>query len=139
MAEINKISIFSDVSGNSKKALVDSQRRIVISDKNSEIISGIVEAVPGGVETTIVSYTVPSGKKFKLCSWSGSGTADAKFILYINGAKKMTLRNSVAFPNVNKEFVNPIEVLSGITIAIKVWHSEVSTEEFSALIEGYLE
>lgn len=144
MAEINKISAFSDASNNPKKALVDSQRRVVvvvdtpILQQAAGIIEGQVDAVPSGVETTIVSFTVPTGYRYRLTGWSATGTADGRFKLYINGTRKMTARNSVAIPNVGKSFSNPIEVLAGVTVSVKVWHSEAAVQEFSAALEGYL-
>jgi hypothetical protein len=146
MAEINKINVFSDVANNTKKALVDSNRRVVvvidspitISQAPAGFISNSSGAIPKDAEFTIVSYVVPALKKFRLTGFTGSGSADGLYKLYINLVQKMELRSSAASPNVGKTFSAPMEFNDGDIIALKVIHRHGSVQTFFGDFEGYL-
>ena len=142
MGEINQYYVFSDSSGLPQEALIDSQRRVVvfidgISQQPSFIIEGTNGAVPQSVETTLVSYTVPAGKTFRVTAITGSGEANGVFKLYVDSVRKLTLRNSAAAPNVQRTYRNPLEVSEGKTVAFKVTHTRPQVQEFNATLEGY--
>lgn len=61
---------------------------------------GSATLVPYNTETTVVSYTVPTGKTFYLVGFIGSGDINGRFYLYLNGVLKFVLRSTVASLNV---------------------------------------
>jgi hypothetical protein len=143
MAEINKILVYSDASGNPQEALVDSQRRVVvfidgISQQPSFVIEGTNNAVPQNAETTLAEYTAPIGQTFRLSAITGSGEANGIFKVYVDGVRKLTMRNSAAQPDVYRGYRNPLTVPAGKTVSIKVTHTRPQVQEFSGTVEGYL-
>ena len=146
MAEINRINVFSDATNNPQKALVDANRRVVvvvdspitISQAPAGFISNSSGAIPKDVEFTIVSYVVPALKKFRLTGFTGSGSADGLYKLYINAVQKMELRSSAANPNVGKTFSAPMEFNAADIIALAVTHRHGNLQTFFGDLEGYL-
>lgn len=97
--------------------------------------------VASGVETTIVSYTVPSGKEFFVQSILASGNADGEFKFYINGVQKLYGRTSSA----NREEKNifggavGIKTVTGDILSLTVLQVEGVPEDYEATILGFLE
>jgi hypothetical protein len=88
----------------------------------------------GGVETTIVSYTVLS--KFYLSGWSCSGRADGIFSLYIDNICQWRGRNNWCQRNLSETFDLGIPVAAGSIIKIRVIHYELTTIPFNGNIYG---
>jgi hypothetical protein len=127
MAEINKITIFKDGSGNPSYGLVDSQHRVVVTFDSAGVSSyksGNSGAVVAGVDFNVVSYTVPAGKIFTITKWEASGQAHAVFKLMHGSYIISQKRNSVAEPNVFGECGAGLDMAAGTVITIKVNHFE---------------
>lgn len=127
MATINKVSVFSDSSGVSKKALVDSQRRVVVTSSDAganSYKSGASGAVVAGIDFSVVSYTVPAGKIFTITHWEASGPAHAIFKLMHGSFVISQKRNSVAQPSIDGGLGAGLEMPAGTVIVIKVNHFE---------------
>jgi hypothetical protein len=143
MAEFNKVTVFSDESGNPKEGLVDSQRRVVVSLGGAGAIPSIpypgsTGTIGGNTETEVVSVTVGAGKKFYLTGLHGTGTADCCFRLYKNSTKLYTLRNSSAQRDVEKSWqMHPFEFAEGDVVKLTAEHKRTDTQSFEGVLEGY--
>ena len=140
MAEINKITVFSNASGIQKEALVDDQRRVVVSiDKQFPVdfVSGTSGSIAAGSFFTVVSYTVPVGKTLSITGWTATGQAAGIFTLYVDGSPKIYHRNSIAFPDVGDQFGGVKVLVAGQIIEIKVKHFELVTAIFAGTLFGY--
>jgi len=94
--------------------------------------------VPSGIETTVVSYTVPVDKTFYFIGLNASGNANGIFKLYVESDAILAGRNSVANLNVSLNYsYSPIKVASGDTISIKVLHQASVSCDFEGTILGY--
>lgn len=99
----------------------------------------IVTLVPTSVETTVVTYTVPTGKKFYFLGYNCSGNTNAIFKLYVNGNVYFASRSSTANLNAEKTFsYPPFSVNQSITVTLKVIHSNTASCDFEGTIIGYL-
>jgi hypothetical protein len=92
-------------------------------------------AVPASVETTVVTYAVPTGKRFVLLGCSASSDGDARFRLYIGSTRYATKRNNWCERNV--DFINKIAPIDeGVTITVKIIHACLTARNFEASIYG---
>jgi len=140
MAEINKVSVYSDAAGSPKSGLGDSQRRVVISIdqwlRNRPLYSGQQVDISKDTLTTIV--TVPSnGVKF-ITKIVCSGEENAKWDVYINSTWKVSKRTTDR--NVVFEFSTPLKILATEVVDVKATHhgpGQFST--FEATVFGYPE
>jgi hypothetical protein len=99
---------------------------------------GIVSLVLTGIETTVVTYTVPVGKTFYFIGLNTSGNANALYKLYVDGSVIIAGRSSVANLTLNLTYsYSPIKVVAGDTIAIKVTHQAGVSCDFEGTILGY--
>jgi len=95
--------------------------------------------VPTSSETTIVSYTVPAGKKFYFIGYNACGNTNATYKLYVDGNIYFVSRSSVANLNVEKHYSHPpFYVNQAITISLKTVHSTVASCDFEGTIIGYI-
>lgn len=97
-------------------------------------------AVPSGVETTVLSYTVPVGKTLWILGWEGWADVDAEWILKIDGVQKDGARTSIADVNVKKKdtFVPMIATQNQI-VAIRVLRqSPTMSLPFKSVLKGVL-
>ena len=98
----------------------------------------MVSLVPSGVETTVVTYTVPVDKTFYFIGLNASGNANGIFKLYVESDAILAGRNSVANLNISLNYsYSPIKVLAGDTISIKVLHQVSVSCDFEGTILGY--
>ena len=91
-------------------------------------------------ETDLVSYTVPTGKKFILTGGKGTGSSDAHYKLKIDGNTEAFYKTSY-FDRVAKFFFDNrdgVEVAAGIVIKITVEHEESASQEFYGNLFGRL-
>lgn len=142
MAEIQKTAVFSDIAGTPKKALVDSQRRVVIVNsgegQDATIYPGSTGAIAQNIETQIVAVTVGIGLTFYLTGWQGTGPIDAEFKLYKNAVRLMTRRNSASSRDVGDNFtLSPIKIDAGDMVKVTVKHTKGSTYNFDGCLIGY--
>lgn len=92
-------------------------------------------AVPVGTETTIVSYTPAVDLKLK--SITGSGEADAKFNLKIDGTTVQRRRNNWCDRNVTFDLDDiGLNVLAGQTVTMTVLSSGDTAKAFDGTIIG---
>jgi len=140
MAIINKVSVFSDSTGASKKALVDSQRRIVISTSGvaGKFIYGEQATIPKDVESTVVNYTVPTAKVFYIEGWRASGQASGRYTLYVDATKIIRERSSGAGRSVVDNLPNSKQVVAGEVIALKSVHVKLNITFSPLYIRGTL-
>lgn len=101
---------------------------------------GSVTLVPSDSETTITSYTIPSGKTFYFLGFIGQGDIHGIFRLYHEGTAKLSGRTSVAVPTVQVAFPYSIfSATAGETIYVKITHSASGLlGGFEATILGYI-
>lgn len=83
----------------------------------------VVTLVSANIETTVASYTVPSGS-FQCVGFSAQGDVGTSYYrLYIDGSAQLSARSSVAFPSASASFqaATPA-VAAGETIRLSVVH-----------------
>lgn len=93
-----------------------------------------------GVETTLVSYTVPVGRTFKVKTVVVSGDADGEFALYIDTEKVMIVRNNPAERTVQIDNLEDVQATAGEIVYIKaenVSHRQNSQKFDATLTGGY--
>lgn len=115
-------------------------RPIVPNYPGDQVVSfNIATLVPSGIETTVVTYTVPSSKTFYFIGLVASGNTNALFKLYSNSTALLGGRSSVANLTLHINYAfSPIQVAEGDTISIKTTHQAGTTCDFEATILGYL-
>lgn len=98
-----------------------------------------ISSVSSGIETIILTYTVPVGYKAYIHYVEAGGTNVAQYTIYRNGnpmAKKWSIYTQL---NVDCNFSSPttkgIEFLSGEVITISVLHNRTSLGDFSARLQ----
>lgn len=98
-------------------------------------------SVIAGVETTLVDYTVPTGKSFFVQSWVASGKADGEYRLFINGEPKGYGRTSSAERNNKNVFGGAVGIkcVANDYIQLTVTHWETSSQDYEGTINGFLE
>ena len=86
-----------------------------------------VAAVPVSTPTTVVTYTVPASRAFKILGAAGSGDADGIFTFYINSNKISKDRTSFQKRGVFFDFVESgLNAAAGDVIKIEVENKEVA-------------
>lgn len=108
------------------------------SPTSSNVVSTFdtVSAVASGLETTIVTYTVPSGKTGRLNRTEFSGENIAVYNLYLNG--DLIHRRRTFFGNSLCEemnFESGIELADGDVLILKVLHDRPDSGDFEARIQ----
>lgn len=95
--------------------------------------------VPSNTETTVASYTVPTGKTFYFIGFVGSGDVHGVYKLYVDSTAKLGGRSSVAVPTVAVNFPYAVfAALEGETVRVKATHFANSVQaNFDATIIGY--
>ena len=91
-------------------------------------------------DNVIVSYTVPTNRKFILNGVIVGGNADGEFSVLIDSSKIGYIRNSAAKRTINSSFWENTEVSAGSVIQIKgknISHIKQNTRQFEATISGY--
>ena len=109
---------------------------IAVENYNSVYVFNDISSVPSSVETTIATYTVPSGKtaSINLCELSGSNIAT--FNLYIGAS--LVSRKRTYFGNLNEQmqFTNKgYELNPGEVVTLKVIHVRPDLGDFEANIQ----
>lgn len=113
--------------------------RVVPAPTAEQVVQyGTVSLVSATSETTICSYTVPTGKRFYFLGVHGSGQASARFRVYTDSSPILTARSTAAAPNVMIAFSTPaFSIAEGTTIYLKVTHFEDGIlPEFDGTIIG---
>jgi hypothetical protein len=94
---------------------------------------------PSNTPTTIVSYTVPSGKTLLIKSVIGWGEADGEFLLYVDGVLKGGGRTSAAERTKNLLYAyGPVVATAGQVVTVKAEQNELATETMRANLMGEL-
>jgi hypothetical protein len=90
-------------------------------------------------ETTVVSYTVPSGQSYFFTGFNGSASAVGVFRGYINGSQFVQMRNNITNLNVNMNSTIPlVRATPNQTVEIKAENlSTISSESFEATMYGF--
>ena len=90
-------------------------------------------------ETTVVSYTVPSGQSYFFTGLNGSAAAVGVFRGYINGNQFIQMRNNITNLNVNMNSTIPVvRATPTQTVEIKAENlSTLSSESFEATMYGF--
>jgi hypothetical protein len=98
-----------------------------------------VSSIAANTESTVVSYTVPAGKKFYFLGFCANGDIDALYKLYLGVGPVLSGRTSVAVPTVNINFPYSILVAAeGLTLRLKVTHYATGLNgNFEGTIIGY--
>lgn len=96
--------------------------------------------VASGSETTVVSYTVPSGKTFYGMGFTASGTVEGYYTLTIDGVIKLASRTSPAAPAVNQFLPMPFLVATaGQVVAVKITQSNgITATQHEGTIFGFV-
>jgi hypothetical protein len=99
----------------------------------------LVTLVPTNVETTITTYTVPSGKTLNFTGFVASGNANALYKLYVATDTIFASRTSVSNLTYSLLFATPpFQVGQGVTIVLKVIHQAGVACDFEGTILGYI-
>lgn len=106
---------------------------------NSVLIYNQDAAVVDNVETTVASYTVPSGTIFYFTGVVAQGDLPARFRVYVDGNPQLSYRTVSSNPAFQQSFsMPPFTVAAASIISLKVTHfiSGV-TGDFEGTILGY--
>jgi len=108
-----------------------------LAGKNLEEAFGEITGIAAATETTIVSLTVPAGKKwrFKYVYAEGDQVKDTVYRLFLNSTKKWQGRSAHQDRNVSAQ--REFDAVAGDVIALKVEHSTGSLGAFSGSIQLY--
>jgi len=91
-------------------------------------------------ETTVCSYTVPTGKTFKFTGVIVGGNADGEFSLEVGATRVALVRNSASSRTGTYKFWNEISVNSGGVVNVKAKNRSIvknNTRQFEATINGH--
>lgn len=95
-----------------------------------------ITSVPSGVETTILTYTVPVGKTASLRLSEMSGTNIGTFNLYLGATLINRKRTFFGELNTNMEFTNKgYSLTAGQTISLKILHNRPFIGDFEANLQ----
>ena len=136
------VGVFGFVGGNTATTPVginvttDGAVRVVTSLNGVETISYNEVSVPDGIETVVMTYTVPLATDFQVVKVDASGDADAKFRLKKNGSILSTKRNSWANRNVDFEFSYGLKMVAGDIIEVTVEQNNGEAFDFNASFYG---
>lgn len=97
-------------------------------------------AVNDNVETSLVSYTVPSGVDFYFTGLSAQGDVPAVLRVYVDGACKLSFRTTASSPSLTQTFnLPPFSASAASVVSLKVTHFVSGvTGEFEGTILGYI-
>lgn len=128
---------------------VDASGAVIISEQppnNGTLLNvfSTISAVASGIETLIVTYTVPALSFFFLSLIEGSGENIAAYSVYKNGTKIAELRSyfgsslNVVFPFDNGSKTG-LFFIAGDVIELKVIHNRPMIADFEGRILGILQ
>lgn len=93
-----------------------------------------------GAPTTIVSYTVPAGKKLLIKGMKGTGHIESEFDLYVNASKRGFMWTSAAKPSEWQDYSSaPIVAVAGDSVTIQATQYETPSYTIRAALEGELQ
>lgn len=95
-------------------------------------------SIASNFTTTIVTYTVPSGKNLKIRHFGFGGLADGEFVLEIDGTNEYTLRNSAAERDKERNISDGILVDELLVVNLKVTNCGDNLKSFEAVFNGVL-
>jgi hypothetical protein len=101
---------------------------------NKRLYSQDLAAVPAA-SATVITYTVPVGKKFYFLSGYGSSNCDCEWRVFIDGNAYLTRRNYHTKPDVELTLQSPIILVAGQILTVdtmnrSVWGSNSEIETF---------
>ena len=96
-----------------------------------------VTAVPSSTETTIVDYTIPVSKVFRLLFIEASGCNVSHYKAYLDVSEIASQRSYWSDFNVKMPFYD-LELSAGDIVSMKVTHTRTSTGDYEARIIGIL-
>jgi hypothetical protein len=99
----------------------------------NKIVFNSIQSVSSGIETDIVTYTVPVGKTALLAMSEGSGTNMASFTAYVNNVAVSKQRTYYTFFNYTMGF-SSLYLVAGDVVTIKVIHNRPTSGDFDANI-----
>lgn len=101
---------------------------------------GNTTLVSSGSETTVASYTVPTGHTFYVCSFVATGNVNARYTLYLNGQATLVGISSVANLNVDLSMRDTrIGIGESLVVNVTASHANSGIQaNFDATILGYL-
>lgn len=109
---------------------------VAVIDYNPIYVYSEISSVPMGIETVIVSYTVPVGKAAKLNLSEMTGNNIAEYSLYVGAIRVAKKRTQYTDLNAQMTFTNVGYTLtSGQTISLRVKHLRPSLGEFEANLQ----
>jgi len=111
-------------------------KKIPVSYENGFTIQNSINNVPANVETPLVSYTVPIGKKITCVGGVVSGMTDATFKYYVDNAIKEILRINWTERNASFSTIEKME--AGKIVKITVQHHAINTHDFDGSIFAFL-
>ena len=114
----------------------DGAVRVVTSLNGVETTQYAEVSVPTGIETTVLTYTVPVATEFQVVQVDASGEADGDFVLKKNGGILTKKRNSWADRNVEFKFDYGLKLLAGDVISVHVTHANDANCLFNASFYG---
>lgn len=94
-------------------------------------------AVAASIETLVVSYTVPLGKKLRVNGAHGAGIVDTLFAVKKNTDYQSKKRNSWCERNVNFNLL--FDAVAGDTVSVYATHGNLVPQNFEANIFGILD
>ena len=99
-------------------------------------IQGVVTSVPTNAWATVVSLIVTPGFNFKFTGVIATGSSDGEWAVYDDTVELYRSRTSSG--DRGFEFThNPISISAGSTLALKVVHQEVTSQNFEGTLMGY--
>lgn len=140
-ASTDNIAIADATSGNKLKVNVDGSINVTETATNGlekNLYNGIT-SVAGGIQTQIVSYTVPVSKTATLHRIEVSGDNYARYDVFYNGNIISTKRTWYSNFNANFEYItrsdDGISLIAGDVISIKVLHNRPYFGAFESRIQ----
>ena len=120
---------------------VGSMNALLVQDveENQRIVANIYNQIniSSSTESTIATYTVPSGKIFKLKQLVIGGNSDGTFKLEVGGSTWAIFRNSASERTKSIKF-NEVLAGQGIIINIKCYNESHQTRTFEATMFGFI-
>lgn len=90
----------------------------------------------GGIEHTVVDFTVAPGAEFNMNRVSGTGRTDAIWRVKINGSTIESKRNNWSERNVNFIYSKGLPLNAGDTVSLTIEHAQLTSKPFSGTIYG---
>ena len=109
------------------------------AEEEQRIVANIYNQIniSSSTEQTIATYTVPSGKIFKLKQLVIGGNSDGTFKLEVGGSTWAVFRNSAGERTKSINF-NEVLAGQGIVINIKCYNESHQTRTFEATMFGFI-